>query len=127
MDAPKLMIADDSKAQRFIIRRCLEGQRVEIVGEAVNGVDAVKKYTELRPDVVLLDLVMPEMDGQMALEHILRSDPNARVVIASLIGSEDMVSECLSRGAFSFLPKPFSADVLLSVIEKAANGEQKIA
>ena len=120
MDKPKLLIVDDSKAQRFITRRCLEGQKVEIVGEATNGVEAVAKYAELRPDIVLLDLVMPDMEGQTALEHILASDPHARVVIMSSMGSEDTVRECLSIGARSFLQKPISTDVLLRAIREAS-------
>ena len=127
MDIPKLLIVDDSKAQRFIVRRCFEGQRVEIVGEATNGVEAVEKYAELGPDLVLLDLVMPEMDGQTALAHILRWDPSARVVIMSSVGSEDTVRECLSLGALSFLQKPISSDVLLRAIEEAVSGATEAA
>ena len=122
MDIPSLLIVDDSKAQRFIMRRCLEGQRVEIVGKAANGMEAVAKYAELRPDIVLLDLVMPEMDGQTALEHILSLDPSARVVITSSMGSEDTVRECLALGALSFLQKPLSTDVLLRAISEATAG-----
>ena len=127
MNRPKLLIVDDSRAQRFIMRRCLEGQRVEIVGEATTGVDAIAKYAELRPDVVLLDLVMPTMGGQAALEHILGSDPSARVVILSSMGSEDTVQECLSLGARSFLQKPISTDVLLRAIGEAVSGTTEAA
>ena len=122
MSTPRLLIVDDSRAQRFILRRCLEGQDVEIVGEAADGREATEKFQHLRPDVVLLDLVMPEMDGHEALDHILTFDPNARVVIASSVGSEETVRACLSRGAISFLQKPFATEALLRVIQEAASG-----
>ena len=121
MDTPRLLIVDDSKAQRFIVRKSLQGHPVEIIGEAVDGRDAVNKYVDLRPDVVLLDLVMPEVDGQTALTDILDWDPGAKVIICSSIGSEEAVRDCLSRGALSFLQKPFTGEVLMNAILKASS------
>ena len=113
----RVLLVDDSLAQRHIIARQLAAaDGVEVCGQVASGREALYEYASLRPDVVLLDLVMPEMDGEQVLHALLQMDPEAKVIIVSSLATGDAVERCLQAGAQSFLQKPFAAPDLLRVL-----------
>ncbi len=118
----KILIVDDSRTSRKILRNILEENGMEIVGEAVNGEDAVAQYQALNPDVVTLDITMPVMDGVAALKEIMKINRGAKVIMVTAAGQKGNVVEALKLGAFEFVTKPYEADVIMDVIGKAVNG-----
>ena len=114
----RVLIVDDASFMRMTIRRMLEPEGYEIAGEAGNGVEAVQKYIELQPDVVLLDITMPEMNGVDALKRMKEYDPKARVVICSAMGQQAMVAQAIQSGAKDFIVKPFEKDRLIAAIKR---------
>jgi two-component system chemotaxis response regulator CheY len=115
----RVLVVDDAAFMRKMVTDALSGGGHEIVGEAGNGVEAVSQYQELRPDVMTLDITMPEKDGLAALKEIIAVDPGAKVVMCSALGQESKVLESIKLGAKDFVVKPFQADRVLSAIEKA--------
>jgi two-component system chemotaxis response regulator CheY len=109
---------DDALFMRSMIRDILTGTgRFEVVGEASNGREAVDRFDELAPDLVTMDIVMPEMDGIEATKAILRGHPEATVVMCSALGQEALVIESIAAGAKDFIVKPFSPEKVLEVLE----------
>lgn len=117
--AHKILIVDDAAFMRMMIKDILTKNGYEVVGEAENGAIAVEKYADLKPDLVTLDITMPEMDGIEALKKIKQSDPSARVVMCSAMGQQAMVVEAIQSGAKDFIVKPFQADRVLEAVSKA--------
>ena len=113
-----LLIVDDVAFIRQSIRNMLMNHEIEIVGEAANGAIAVEMYIELRPDVVTMDISMPEMSGIEALKAIKAFDPQAKVIMVSAAGQAERVREAIINGAKMFLVKPFKKDPLLQAISK---------
>ncbi|MCC6749115.1 MAG: response regulator [Deltaproteobacteria bacterium] len=101
------------------IKRHLEGSEFELVGQAQSGADAIEQYGRLHPRVVLLDIVMPDMDGVAVLEKLRALDGQARVVMVSSLGTKEKVMECMEKGATSFLMKPYDQQALLKVLRDA--------
>lgn len=89
-----------------------------VAGEAENGAKAMEKYNELKPDLVLMDITMPEVDGIQALKNIKASDPNAKIIMCSAMGQQAMVIEAIQSGAKDFIVKPFQADRVLEAVKK---------
>jgi two-component system, chemotaxis family, chemotaxis protein CheY len=116
----KVLIVDDATFMRFAIRQMLEKNGFEVVGEAENGNIGVKKYIDLRPDIVTMDITMPEMTGIEALKAIRRFDPNAKVVMMSAMGQEGMVKEAIMSGAKTFIVKPFKDEHVINTLNKIA-------
>ncbi|HYE11739.1 MAG TPA: response regulator [Patescibacteria group bacterium] len=114
----RVLIVDDAAFMRMAIRTMLEKDGCEIVGEAENGLQAIKKYKECSPDVVTMDITMPEMDGLAALEAIIQYDPCAKVIMLSAMGQEVMVRDAIIRGAKTFVVKPFKEDHIIKTINK---------
>ncbi|MCO1601662.1 MULTISPECIES: response regulator [Desulfosporosinus] len=114
----KLLIVDDAAFMRVSIRNMLQNQDIEIVGEAANGLIAVSMYKELRPDVVTMDITMPEMSGIEALKLIKAFDPQAKVIMVSSMGQEGMVKQAIISGAKTFIVKPFKEELLHKTISK---------
>lgn len=110
MSHVNVMTVDDSAAILTIIAAYLEDSEFDVVASERDGRRAVQKFQEIRPDIVLLDLIMPGQSGVETLGQILQIDPKACVVMISSLGTEDAVHECLSTGATSFLQKPFTRD-----------------
>jgi two-component system chemotaxis response regulator CheY len=116
---PTVLLCDDSRALRMLAAGQLEEAGFQVAGEAGNGLDAVAQYQALKPDLVLLDLVMPECDGRQALTRILQADPKARVVILSSLGAQSDIEECLRLGALSYLQKPIDPEAMERVLRDA--------
>jgi two-component system chemotaxis response regulator CheY len=106
----RVMTVDDSAAILTIIAAYLEDSEFEVIAAERDGIMAVERFAQERPDIVLLDLIMPGQSGVETLSRILAIDPDAFVVIVSSLGTEDAVHECLTSGARSFLQKPFTKD-----------------
>ncbi|MDD5747536.1 MAG: response regulator [Actinomycetota bacterium] len=121
---PTVLIVDDALFMRMMIRDILTKDGFEIVGEAENGVEAVKKYAELNPDLVTMDIVMPEMDGIEAVRNIIKNDPGAKILMCSAMGQQPMVVEALEAGAKDFIIKPFQPAKVLEAVRKALRGEE---
>ncbi|MET3682146.1 two-component system chemotaxis response regulator CheY [Alkalibacillus flavidus] len=115
----KILVVDDAAFMRMMIKDILEKNGYEVVGEGENGQDAVNKYKELKPDLVTLDITMPEKDGIQALKEIMGEDGNARIVMCSAMGQQSMVIDAIQAGAKDFIVKPFQADRVLEAIGKA--------
>lgn len=116
---PTVLLCDDSRALRMLAAGQLDEAGFQVVGEAGNGLEAVDQYQALRPDLVLLDLVMPQCDGRQALARILELDPQARVVILSSLGAQSDIEQCLRLGARSYLQKPIDPEAMERVLRQA--------
>ena len=103
---------------RQMIREIIEPEGFEVVGEATNGIEAMEKYTELHPDIVTMDIVMPKQSGIDAVKGILAQSPDAKVVMCSALGQESLVMEALQAGAKDFIVKPFKPDNVLVTLTK---------
>lgn len=114
----KIMIVDDAAFMRITIKNMLKKSAHIVVGEAENGKVAVERYLELKPDIVTMDITMPEMDGLSALKEILRVSPKANVIMVSAMGQETMVREAIVSGAKGFIVKPFKEEGILSAIDR---------
>lgn len=114
----KILIADDASFMRLMIRQVLSRQNHTEIIEADNGHTAVELYKKTKPDLTLMDITMPKLDGLEALTLILSFDPKAKVVMCSAIAQEGMVKEALKRGALDFVVKPFRPDDLLRAVKK---------
>ena len=112
------MLVDDAAFMRMMIKDILTKNGYNVVGEAENGKVAVDKYTELKPDLVLMDITMPEMDGIESLKAIRAKDPNACVIMCSAMGQQAMVIEAIQSGAKDFIVKPFQAERVLEAVKK---------
>ncbi|NLJ89454.1 MAG: response regulator [Clostridiales bacterium] len=113
-----VLIVDDAAFMRMSIKMTLQKHGFNVVGEADNGKVAVEKYLELRPDLVTMDITMPEMTGIEALKEIVKNDPQANVIMVSAMGQEMLVKEAIISGAKSFVVKPFTEDTLIKVLDK---------
>lgn len=112
----RILIADDANFMRMMLKNILTENGYAVVGEATNGREAVEKYFSCRPDLVLLDITMPEIDGLHALKEIKQMDPTAKIVMCSAMGQESIVVECIKSGAVDFVVKPFKADRILKTL-----------
>ncbi len=112
----KVLIVDDAAFMRVSIKNMLTKNGYEVIGEAENGKIALQKYQELGPDVVTMDITMPEMDGLTSLKKILEMDPGANIVMISAMGQESMVREAVLSGAKGFIVKPFKEDVITAAL-----------
>ncbi|MCX7654645.1 MAG: chemotaxis protein CheY [Fervidobacterium sp.] len=114
----KVLVVDDAAFMRMMLKDILTKAGHEVVGEAANGVEAVEKYKELKPDVVTMDITMPEMNGIDAIKEIKKFDPNATVIVCSAMGQQAMVIEAIQAGAKDFIVKPFQASRVVEAVQK---------
>ena len=115
----KIMIVDDAPIVRLMLKDILVFNGYEVVGECVNGLEAIDKYKELKPDLVTLDIVMPERDGIEALGDILGFDPNAKVVMVTAIDQRESLMKAIRKGATDYIVKPFENDRVVSAVKTA--------
>ncbi len=115
----KIMIVDDTAFMRMMLREIITDSRFEVVAEAENGKEAVQFFRQHKPELVTMDITMPEMDGIAALKEIKRIDPMARVIICSAMGQKDRVVDAITSGAADFIVKPFQREKVLETLAKA--------
>ncbi len=115
----RVLVVDDAVFMRKVVSDALAKGGHEVMGEAANGQEAVDQFQSLKPEVMTLDITMPEKDGLAALKEIIAMDPQARIVMCSALGQETKVLEAIKAGAKDFVVKPFQPDRVLSAIEKA--------
>ena len=114
---PLIMIADDAMFMRKVIKRALTQGGYDRFVEACNGREAVEVFKKERPDLILLDITMPEMTGLEVLDAILSCDAAARVIMCSAVGQEPIIAQAIRRGAVDFIVKPFKDEELLKLVE----------
>lgn len=114
-----ILVVDDAAFMRMMIKEILTKNGFEVVGEASDGAEAIEMYKELKPDLVTMDITMPEMDGIVALKEIKKTDPNAKIIMCSAMGQQAMVIDAIQAGAKDFIVKPFQADRVIEAITKA--------
>ncbi|WP_291632448.1 response regulator [Clostridium sp.] len=114
----RVLIVDDAAFMRMMIKDILEKNGFEVVGEANNGIKAVELYKAEKPDVVTMDITMPDMDGIEAVKVIKAFDPAAKIIMCSAMGQQSMVMDAIRAGARDFIVKPFQADRVLEAIKK---------
>jgi two-component system chemotaxis response regulator CheY len=115
----RILVVDDAAFMRKVVSDALASGGHEVIGEASNGTQAVERFQELRPELMTLDITMPEKDGLQALAEIMTIDPGARVLMCSALGQETKVIESIKLGAKDFVVKPFQAARLLEAVGKA--------
>lgn len=117
----RILIVDDAKFMRLTLTNILLKANHEVVGEGENGLDAIRLYRELQPDLVTLDITMPEMSGLDAVKEIKKEFPQAKVVMCSAMGQQRMVVESIEAGAKDFIVKPFDEGRVLEAINRVLN------
>ena len=115
----KILVVDDAAFMRMMLKDILTKGGHEVIGEAAKGIEAIEQYGKLKPDLVTMDITMPEMEGVDALKHIKHNDPKAKVVMCSAMGQQLMVVQAIQAGAKDFVVKPFQAERVLEAIKKA--------
>jgi len=115
----KVLIVDDAAFMRMMIKDILSKNGYEVVGEAENGLKALEKYKSNEPDLVIMDITMPEMDGIQAVKEIKRFNKDAKIIMCSAMGQQAMVIESIQAGAQDFIVKPFQAERVLEAIKRA--------
>jgi two-component system, chemotaxis family, chemotaxis protein CheY len=118
----KIMLVDDTKFMRMMLANILKPKGYEIIAEAGDGLEAVDKYKQLKPDLVTMDIVMPHMDGIEAVKNIVASDSGARVIMVTAIGQDSKVKEAIEAGARGYIVKPFQAPQVIEEVEKILSG-----
>ncbi|MBY0449927.1 MAG: response regulator [Cyanobacteria bacterium] len=114
----RILIVDDATFIRSLLKDILLKNNFEIAGEAVNGQEAVTLYQQLQPDLVTMDITMPEKSGLEALKEIIQTSPNAKIIMCSAMGQQAMVLEAIKSGAKDFIVKPFQPDRVVEALEK---------
>lgn len=119
--AKGILVVDDASFMRMMIKDILTKNGYEVIGEAENGLNAVEKYKELNPELVIMDITMPEMDGIQAVKEIKSIDPNSKIIMCSAMGQQAMVIEAIQAGAKDFIVKPFQHERVIEAVKKALN------
>ena len=114
----RVLVADDSASIRILLKDVLTMENYDIVGEAIDGADALEKYEQLQPDVLLLDLAMPKMSGLEVLEKLQPKYPQMKVIVITANGSDQVYKECKKYGAIGYIDKPFDFKDVLAQIEE---------
>lgn len=114
----RILIVDDAMFMRRVLRGILENNGYEVAGEASNGIEAIEKYKELKPDLVTMDITMPDMTGLEAVKAIREIDGSARVIMCSAMGQNAMMTEAIKNGALDYIIKPFKASAVLEALRR---------
>ncbi len=113
------MLVDDASFMRMMLKNILVGSGYEIIGEAENGAKAVEQYKNLKPDLTIMDIIMPEMGGIDAVREIIKVNPSAKILMCSSMGQQSLVVEAIQAGAKDFIVKPFQPSNVLEAVKKA--------
>ncbi|WP_028843370.1 chemotaxis protein CheY [Pseudothermotoga elfii] len=116
--AKRVLIVDDAAFMRMLLKDIITKAGYEVVGEASNGAEAVEKYRELKPDIVTMDITMPEMNGIEAIKKIREFAPDAKIIVCSAMGQQAMVVEAIQAGAKDFIVKPFQHSRVVEALQK---------
>ncbi|RKZ29344.1 two-component system response regulator [bacterium] len=116
--AKRILVVDDAKFMRVIIREVLEDAGYEVVGEAETGSEALWKYSDLKPDLMILDIIIPVLEGNVVLGRVLDKYPDAKILIVSAIGQRLLVDKALKSGAAGYIVKPLEPEQLLSEVKR---------
>lgn len=111
-----IMIADDSESIRLVLRDILAIGKHTVVGEAIDGADAVEKFSQLNPDILLLDLAMPKKDGLTVVQEVMSSHSDAKIILITASDDQKVIQKCLDAGAVAYISKPFDFDNVLKII-----------
>lgn len=122
--ATKILIVDDASFMRMMLRNILSSHGYEIVGEAENGRQAEEVYQQVKPDIVLIDLIMPEVGGIEAVKKIIELNKQAKIIICSAMGQQSLVVEAMQAGARDFIVKPFQPTSVIEAIQKVEREEE---
>ena len=114
----RVLVVDDAAFMRMMLKNILTSAGYEVVGEAENGEKALLKYKELKPDIVTLDITMPDVDGITAVKNIIEYDPKARIIMCSAMGQQTMVLDAIKAGAKDFIIKPFQKERVIEALKK---------
>ena len=114
----RILVADDSSFLRNALKKIMEKNGYEVIGMAENGLETVTKYKELKPDLVVLDVIMPQMNGLEVLKLLRAVDPNAAVVMVSSMSTKESVVNCIQAGAKNYILKPFEEAKVIEVVQK---------
>jgi two-component system chemotaxis response regulator CheY len=117
--AARILVVDDAAFMRHLVKKCLTQAGFEVAGEAGNGAEAEAQYAELKPDLVTLDMVMPEVDGLEAIRRIRKLDPKAKIVVVSAVDQRENLLEAIRLGATDYIVKPFDADRVSTAVCRA--------
>jgi two-component system chemotaxis response regulator CheY len=117
-----VLVVDDAAFMRMMLKDILEKNGFKVVGEAANGEEAVKKYKDLKPDVVTMDITMPILDGIKAVKKIKKIDPEAKILMVSAMGQEKLIIESIEAGAEDFIVKPFQPGKVVEAVRKCIGG-----
>lgn len=115
----KVLVVDDAAFMRMMVKDIVQKNGFEVVGEASNGVEAIEEFKKSQPDLITMDITMPEMDGITAVKEIKKIDSNARIIMCSAMGQQAMVMEAIQAGARDFIVKPFQSDRVIEALTKA--------
>jgi len=115
------LVVDDAIFMRTVLKRMLSEEGFEVLGEAGTGIEAIKYAGELKPDIITLDITMPEMDGIKAVPEILKVSPKSKIIMCSAMGQQAMVIDAIKKGARDFIVKPFEKSRVLQAINNVAN------
>ncbi|MGI6622933.1 MAG: response regulator [Clostridiaceae bacterium] len=113
-----ILIVDDAAFMRMMIKDILSKNGYSVIGEAENGIKAIEKYKEVNPDLVIMDITMPEMDGIQAVKQIKAINDSAKIIMCSAMGQQAMVIESIQAGARDFIVKPFQAERVIEAVKK---------
>lgn len=113
----KLLVVDDSLFMRQMLKNILPRDKFQVVGEASTGKEAIDKFIELKPDLITMDITMPDMDGITAVKEIKKIVPDAKIIMCSAMGQKPMIREALEAGAIDFIIKPFDKEKAIKVLE----------
>jgi two-component system chemotaxis response regulator CheY len=114
----RVLVVDDNRLTRDQLKKILVTEGLEIAGEAIHGLEAIKKFQELKPDIIIMDIVMPLMNGVEATRAVLKIDPSAKIIICSVLGQESMVSKAIDVGAKDYVGKPFKAGDVTQAVNR---------
>ncbi|HOV15021.1 MAG TPA: response regulator [Spirochaetota bacterium] len=117
--AVRILLADDLSFMRMVQKEILEEKGYEVVAEASDGLEAIEKYKSMKPEIVILDITMPNMNGLDAMHKIFEIDKSAKIIMCSALGQQQLIVEAIKSGVKDFIVKPFKPERMLSAIEKA--------